>query len=93
MGYGPRATKTDGNTESPTRTKEEPLVQRMAKPNVVTKESPNMQQTSYGPRATKTNGDTEGHAGQVSACSGWATIRGIQRQTAILSIVSGKAKS
>ena len=57
------ATKIDDNTESHAGTKKDPLVRRMATPNVVTKESPDMQQTGYSLRAAKTNGDAEGRAG------------------------------
>ena len=74
MGHGPRATKTDGNAESHVKMKKEPLVQRMATPNVVAKESPNTQWMGYGLKAVKIDDDTEGRAGQVSARSKRAMV-------------------
>ena len=70
--------KTGGNAESRAATKKEPLVRRMATPNVAAKESLDTQWTGCRPRAVKTDGDTEGHVGQVPARSGWATARGLQ---------------
>ena len=58
MDHSPRAMKTDGNTESCAGTKKEPLVRRMATPNVVTKESPDTQQTGYGLKVVKKDDDT-----------------------------------
>ena len=77
MSYGLRATKIDDNAKSRARIAE-PLVRWMAQPNVVTKESPNMQQMGYGLRAVKTDGDAKGCAGQVSTCNEWATVRGLR---------------
>ena len=70
IGYSARGTKTDGNIESHAGTKKEPLVRWMAMPNVVTKESPDMQQMGYSLRTTKIDSDAEGRAGQVLARSG-----------------------
>ena len=67
-------------------------MRRMAKPNVVTKESLDMQRMGYDPRVAKTDGDAEGHVRQVSARSKQATIRGLQRRTTIPRVVLGKAK-
>ena len=92
MGHGSRPTKTNDNIKSHAGTKEEPLVRWMATPNVVAKESPNMQRTGYGPRAVKTEIYTKGCDGQVSACSERATARGLRRQTTIPRVMSGKAK-
>ena len=69
MSYSPRATKTDDNTESRARKKKEPFVQRMATPNVVTKEIPDTQWMGYGLRVVKTDSDTKGRAWQVLARS------------------------
>ena len=66
--------KTNGNVESRVETKKEPLMRWMAMPNVVTKESPDTQQTGHDPRAAKMDGDAERRAGQVPTCSGWATV-------------------
>ena len=70
MGYSLRATKTDDNAESRVGMKKEPLVRWMAMPNVVTKESPDMQQMGYSLRTAKIHSDAEGRAGQVLARSG-----------------------
>ena len=64
----------------------------MAKPNIVTKESPDTQRMGYSLSTAKTDGEAEGYDGQVLAHSEWAMIRELRRRTAILRVVSGKVE-
>ena len=74
MGHSLRVTKTDDNVDSCAGTKKKSLMRRMATPNVVTKDNPDMQRMGYSLKATKTDGDTKGRARQVPAPSRRATV-------------------
>ena len=92
MGHGQKAMKIDGNVESHAGTKKNHLVRWMAMPNILTNESPDTQKTCYGLRVAKMDADTQGCAGQVLACSRWATVLGLRRRMAISRVMSGEAK-
>ena len=92
MSYDSKATKTEDNVESHAGMKKEPLVRWMAKPNVVTKESPDTQQTSYGLRAVTTGGEAESRARQAPLRNKRAIVQGLQRQTVIPRVRTGEAK-
>ena len=58
---------------------------------VIIKKSLNTQWTDYDLRVAKMDGNAEGRIEQLKivACSGRATVRGLQRRTTMLSVMLG----